>query len=279
MTILDSKRDALKNIQFITMKNPRKKESEDSFFINDDLGIYGVMDGATPIDDFIDKDGHNGAYLASNLFKNYFESLIDIEYLHEEVLRANQLLRNTMKDYKINQKDKTKLWCSCISAVQLKNNALLYASIGDTMIIIVDNNDEINVLTRDSVKNINMRSQLQRNIERNQNMDIPEESYFQNKRNKIAYNRKMANKPNGYAVANGMKEVEDYIQYGMLDTKDLNQVLIMSDGLFGTKKNLISVYHEVKKVGLETYIQELTDYEENNNKSSDDKTAILLTFQ
>ncbi|MDY0393649.1 hypothetical protein RWE15_03325 [Virgibacillus halophilus] len=53
------------------------------------------------MDNFKDENGHNGAYLAANLFKDYFESLQRPAFIHEEVIRANNLLKSKMKHYQI----------------------------------------------------------------------------------------------------------------------------------------------------------------------------------
>lgn len=268
----------LKKVQFIKGKSPSKQESEDALLMNDNLGIYGVMDGSTPVDSFKDEDGHNGAYLAANLFKHYLESLEKVDYLHHEVLQANQLLKHKMNRNDIDTANKSKLWCTCISAVQIKDDMLIYASLGDTMILTSDKRGHVNVLTVDSVKNISARARLTRDIDRYNGIDIPDEAHFQEQRNKVAYHRKMANTPNGYSIANGMEDTEQYIQYGMLNINDLKHVLLMSDGLFDPKGDLRSVYWEIKVHGLEGYAQKLSAYERDHSIHADDKTAVLLTF-
>ncbi|MBY7144482.1 protein phosphatase 2C family protein [Virgibacillus sp. NKC19-3] len=273
-----SNNTSFEDIQFIMEKSFNKEESEDAYFINDSLGIYGVMDGSTPIDKFKDEYGHNGAYLAANIFKNYFESLNQIQYIHYEILQANQLLKQEMILNNIDLYDKSQLWCTCVSAVQIKEDKLIYASLGDTMILARDNKDNVNVLTVNTVKNISFRTKMRREMSRHKCNDIQHERFFQNNYNKIADQRKMANIPNGYSVANGMEEAKHYIQYGMLHVRDLKQILIMSDGLFDPKGDLISVFWKINELGLEDYVKKMNHSERDNRSSSDDKTAILLTF-
>src|SRR5699024_11942724 len=87
---------------------------------NDSIIIYGFMYGATPIVSFKDENGHNSAYLAANLIKGYLESLEEISYLPDEVLKVNSLLKHEMKANGINLTDKSQLWSSCVSAIQIK---------------------------------------------------------------------------------------------------------------------------------------------------------------
>ncbi|MDY0393648.1 hypothetical protein RWE15_03320 [Virgibacillus halophilus] len=155
---------------------------------------------------------------------------------------------------------------------------LVYASLGDTMIIACDDQGQYNVLTINTVKNINCRADFNRKINRYKGENIPDETFFTNKQNKIRYNRFMANKPNGYSVANGMEEVKNTIQYGMLDTKNLKYVLIMSDGLFDLEEDIKTLFHEVINKGLAAYVEQLTAWEQEQGLSSDDKTAVLLHF-
>lgn len=278
MGVFHSENNRVNKVQFIKEKSPSKIESEDALLINDALGIYGVMDGATPIDSFKDENGHNSAYLAANLIKGYLESLEEISYLPDEVLKANNLLKHEMKANGINLTDKSQLWSSCVSAIQIKNNSLIYTSMGDTMILTCDNSNHINVLTVDSVKNISARAKLTRTINRYKGIDVPDEKHFLNQKNKIAYHRQMANTPNGYSVANGMEEAKDHMQYGMVDLDNLKHVLITSDGLFDPQNNIQDVYRKIEKDGLEEYVQKLSIYESDHGIKADDKTAILLSF-
>lgn len=278
MGIFHSKNNRVNKVQYIKEKSPSKIESEDALLINDALGIYGVMDGATPIDSFKDENGHNSAYLAANLIKGYLESLEEISYLPDEVLKANSLLKHEMKANGINLTDKSQLWSSCVSAIQIKNNSLIYTSMGDTMILTCDNSNHINVLTVDSVKNISARAKLTRTINRYKGIDVPDEKHFLNQKNKIAYHRQMANTPNGYSVANGMEEAKDHMQYGMVDLDNLKHVLITSDGLFDPQNNIQDVYRKIEKDGLEEYVQKLSIYESDHGIKADDKTTLLLSF-
>lgn len=278
MSVFYSNNNYPEKIQFIEKKSSLKKEKEDALSINNKLRIYSVMDGSTPIDSFKDEYGYNSAYLAANLIKDYFDSLTTSTYLPLEVLNANKLLKKQMEENKINLNNKTELWSTCISSVQIEKDNLIYASLGDTMILIWNYQGEINELTVNTVKNISMRGLLSREIKRYNGMEIPNEEYFKKEKNKIAYHRQLANTPNGYSIANGMSEAKYYIQAGMVDIKNIKHVLIMSDGLFDSKSDLRIIFRKIVEEGLENYVEELIYYEKKYEKIPDDKTAILLTF-
>lgn len=266
----------VREVQYVQKKSPSKAECEDAFVINDRLGMYAVMDGATPIDQFKDSDRHNGAYLAANIFKKHFESLKTASHLHHEIVYANKLLKQAMKNNDINLDSKPELWSTCVSVVQISENYLEYASVGDTMILACNKLDEINVLTVNSVKNISARARMNRELKRSNGIQIPDETFFEDEQNKIRDHRKMANTPNGYSVANGMDEVKNFIQHGMLPTKNLKHVLIVSDGMYDPKGNLREVYKKIEAIGLENYVEHLCSREKKSNNHSDDKTGVLL---
>lgn len=278
MSTLNYKESNVKKVEYVTKTSPAKVECEDAYIINESLDLYGVLDGSTPMNDFKDEAGHNGAYLAAHLFKDYFESLKATAGIQKEVLQANKLLKKAMENDHVDQTEKHRLWCTCVSVVQVKENILTYASLGDTMILTCDKHGNVNVLTVDTVKNVSARAKITREMDRNKGKDIPEESYFEDQKNRNIYQRKMANVPNGYSVANGMPEVEYYLQYGALNTKNLSHVLIMSDGMFDPKGDLREVYWEIEENGLESYVKKRSAMEEERNIHSDDKTAILLHF-
>src|SRR5699024_3563519 len=136
----------------------------------------------------------------------------------------------------------------------------------------------INVLTTDTVKNVSARARSTREMERSEGWEIPDESYYRKEKNRLVYNRYMANVPNGYSVANGMDEVQEFIQYGILDTTELIDVLICSDGLFDPKGDIRQVYWEIEEKGLKKYIEEQTINEQVKGLRSDDKTALWITL-
>src|SRR5699024_3818518 len=278
MNTVFSNNPRLKKIQYIKEKSPAKAECEDALLLNDNASIFGVMDGSTPIDHYKDKNGHNSAYLAANFFKQHLESLDQVDYLHHQILKVNKLLQNEMEKNLIETRNKAELWSTCISAIQIKKNTLVYASLGDTMILTSNKYGKVNVLTVNTVKNINARAKLSREIKRDHDCGFPDETYFQKEQNKITYHRQMANTPNGYSIANGMEEAQLYIQHGMVNIENLKHVLLMSDGMFNDKNNLKDVYSVVNKIGLNNYVKKLLTYEKENDISADDKTAILLTF-
>jgi serine/threonine protein phosphatase PrpC len=267
-------------MEYLNDKSPMKAESEDAYVINVRRKLYGVFDGSTPLTSFKDEAGHNGAYLAARLFKEYIEQLdgkVELS-LVQAVINANDQLRQKMEDYQVDLSIKHHLWSTCVALVEIKATMVEYAQLGDSMIVAGFKDGSIRVLTKDTVKDISRRAQEKRNRDRQSGLKVPEEETFLNVENALIYNRSLANTAEGYTVANGMTEVKEYIQSGTIDRLNLAYLLLMTDGLFFPGKNLEFTLKNVIKKGLSRYAGELTHYLTKNGLKIDDRTGILLKF-
>ncbi|MBO9129035.1 protein phosphatase 2C domain-containing protein [Bacillus sp. 165] len=259
-------------------RSPLKQESEDAYIINENMHIYGVCDGATPIIPFQDKNGHNGAFLAANLFKQYFETIQEEDSLAAHIMQANQRLREAMLDHRVDVTNKQQLWCTCIAVIRITENNLMFAQLGDSMIVVRYKDGSIRVLTKDTVKGIGERARLKRREERGRGFIVPDESVFADRKQQILYNRTLANTPNGYTVANGSIEAGQFIQHGIEAIDTIKNILICSDGLFHPVLSLEEVAHAVWTNGLEQYVENLGDFEYKRGLHPDDKTAVVISL-
>ncbi|MEH7180504.1 protein phosphatase 2C domain-containing protein [Neobacillus vireti] len=257
---------------------PNKVVSEDSIVLNEKINLYGVFDGATPLIPFKDENGRNGAYLASNLFKNYFLSLYKRNLsLVEGIVAANRMLKEYMEKYKVNQEKYENLWSTCAAIIKIEEDGKIsYAQLGDCMIIAEYQNGTIKALTRDTVKDISYRAKAWREEQRKQGVTIPDEEYFQESTQQLIFNRSLANKENGYTVANGKKEVINFIQHGQVNISEIKTLLLITDGLFHPNFSIEETFKKIQAIGLQVYSMELEQYEKSNNLRSDDKTGIMI---
>lgn len=256
-----------------------KTVSEDAMVMNHDLNVYGVFDGATPITPFYNPAGMNGAYLASNVFKQYFENHFQADRtLSEGIIQANERLRNEMKINHVDFSRPEEWWSTCAAIVKIDKQKISFAQLGDCMILAETHDGQIKVLTKDTVKGISARAKLKRVNERQNGLSLPDEAYYRSVKNQLVYNRSMANTPDGYSVANGTDEVRNYIQSGSIDSNHLNVILLISDGLFHPALDLKDIYKEIRQIGLEEYASQLEQEELKNKTHSDDKTGILIYF-
>jgi hypothetical protein len=259
---------------------PNKRVSEDSVVINEKINVYGVFDGATPVLLFKDENGMNGAYLASNIFKDYFHRLYRSNHsLVEGIMAANRILREHMEKYKVNQEKYEDLWSTCAAIIKIEENGKIsYAQLGDCMIIAEFQNGNIKALTRDTVKDISNRAKAWREELRKQGVKIPAEEYYQNRTEQLIFNRSLANMENGYSVANGKKEVLKFIQHGQVNISEIKTLLLITDGLFHPKYSIEETFTKIQTSGLHAYSNELEQYEKRNNLRSDDKSGIMINL-
>ncbi|PGS54211.1 protein phosphatase 2C domain-containing protein [Bacillus sp. AFS041924] len=256
-----------------------KKVAEDAMLLNNKLNVYGVFDGATPISSFKNAEGMNGAYLASNLFRLYFENHFQSKMtLSEGIIQANRRLMEEMKLNNVDINRPEELWTTCVAIVKIDKQKVSFAQLGDCMILAEYHNGHIKTLTKDTVKGISIRAKAKREKDRKKGLILPEESYFHSIKNQLIYNRSMANTVDGYSVANGKEVVKNYIQSGYIDTKNLKSILLISDGLFHPKFDLIHAFKIINAIGLEEYSYQLEKEELKNKAHSDDKTGILIRF-
>lgn len=266
------------NVYQATRKSFQKAEPEDAYVVNELAGVYGVFDGVTPLDVYRDEDGHNGAYIASNLFKRHFGDSSGPVDPGEELIRANRRLKEAMLSAQIDVTWKQYVWATCAAVVSVREGDVRFAQIGDCMIVARDRDGKTSVLTKDLVQGVPRRAAAKREADRRSGIFVPEESYFADSLHHQSYCRWMANTPEGYGVANGMDEMAGYIQSGVLDADRLRYVLLMSDGMIYPDKGCEAVLDGVLESGLEAYMMAMEDWERRSRVRPDDKTAILLEF-
>ncbi|MGG3469757.1 protein phosphatase 2C domain-containing protein [Neobacillus pocheonensis] len=259
---------------------PHKSVSEDSVLLNEKLNVYGVFDGATPLHPFRDENGMNGAYLAANIFKDYFLKLYRSNLsLVEGIMVANRMLRDYMKKYNVNQEKSENLWSTCVAMIKIENNGKIsFAQLGDCMIMAEYQNGMIKALTRDTVKDISKRAKEWREDQRKQGVKIADEEYFQDITQQLIFNRSLANKQDGYTVANGKEEVVNYIQHGQVNISEIKTLLMMTDGLFHPQFSIEESFKKILKSGINSYSNELGHFEKKNNLRQDDKAGIMIQF-
>lgn len=265
-------------IQSITIKSPLKKECEDALVVNDKLGIYGVLDGVTPLHDFRDENGHNPAYRASNLFKRFLEEAVAVRSLAESLSEANASLRELMLDYNVDLTVKHELWSTCAAIAIVMDGEVHYAQLGDCMIIARYRDGRTVQLTADHVQGISSRAAAKREQDRLAGLPVPPESSFADKTETYKGNRWMANVPGGYGVANGMPEAADFIQAGSLPIKALSHLILMTDGLFFPGESVVSSADRMLKLGLIDYAEQIKREETARTLRPDDKSAVILSF-
>ncbi|TMV52134.1 protein phosphatase 2C domain-containing protein [Paenibacillus mesophilus] len=269
------------HIQHYSKPSPQKREGEDALLLNPVRNIYGVLDGVTPIADYRDSNGHNGAYLASNTLKAYLERIDgNAGSLVEEIAAANAELRQAMLRNGIDTGIKHELWASCIAAVHVTPDGIRFAQLGDCMAVARYMDGRVVVLTQNRVKGVSARAKAKRERDRKNGVSVPEESTFAELFPVMVYNRTfMANTPEGYGVANGTEEAVGHIQSGLVPTEGLTHVLLVSDGMFHPDLPLETTMELILQEGFERYVERVEQAERDKSMAPDDRSAVLLSWK
>ena len=263
-------------VESFQRKSPSKEECEDAYALNTDAQVYGVLDGATPLVSFKDDEGHNGAFLAANLFKEHLEHMTKRDSLNRCLAIANEALYHKMIARGVEIQKGYERWTTCVAAIKIVGSKMFFAQLGDCMILASYFDGSKRVLTKDTVKGISERAKKKRAALRKQGMDVPTESVFSDHFETLRFNRSLANIEGGYTVADGMPDAMKALQSGSLSLDDVQEILIISDGLFHRKLSLIQVFEQIQANGLRAYVDELTRDLERQGEHVDDRTAIRI---
>lgn len=265
------------HIRHYSKPSPQKREGEDALLFNPELQIYGVMDGVTPIADYKDSNGHNGAYLAANLLKTVLERPDAHGSLDDKLKAANGELRRAMIESGIDMRSKHELWASCIAAVQVTEHRIRYVQLGDCMIVARYADGRIDVLTENRVAGIRAKAKAKRERDRQNGMALEDEPFYADLYNSIVYNRTyMANTPEGYGVCNGTEEAVDYIQSGFVPMEQLTHLLLVSDGMFHPELPLERTMEIILQESFDRYVEQVEQAERDKRMNPDDRSAVLL---
>lgn len=268
--------------------------NEDALIINDSLGVYGVLDGATSLTSFRGHEGETSGYLASQTVKAYLESLEPLSglgssfQLKEAVLEANAKIREHMLTYGLDVNNNEEVWAAGIAVVRVTDHNIEYAQAGDCMIFAIYKNGGVRLMTHDQVDRFDEQYRIL--WEEKAALGLSREQVRNEVIPAIQANRRYTNTLDGYGIMNGDPNLSLYLEYGTFNRIDLDSVLIITDGLFLPKKAgqpappMTDVVKHVQALGLENYARRLIadELDESQHtkftrlKISDDKTGIWI---
>ena len=263
-------------IETYAIKHPGKKLIEDHYVVNQEAGVFGVFDGATPISSYTDEEGRNGAHLASRTFYHYFQQIPYTKSLKEEVKKANYLLLRKMLTHNIPIHLYEERWTTCVAMIHVTESIITYAGLGDSLVLAKFKDGTVKALTMDTVIGVSRRMRDKRERERAAGITLPDESYYKQGKNEAIYMRRSANGPFSYTVANGSKEVEGVIESGAVSRRDISQILLITDGFIPPHRKWEKVFSDINENGLKAYGESIERYEP--TIPLDDRTAIFITF-
>lgn len=263
-------------MEFISVSSSRAALNEDTYIIGSDYLV--VIDGATNLGV---KTKYNANWFVLEL-KKYLKEELDKKYDIKETLTnsINKIKQQVDSDF-------NEVSCSII-IVRKVNDKLQYCSLGDcTGVIEFKNKVEVFYKTKleefdnKSIEVINHTAK-QKNISFKEAMDTKEALDI------LVKHRNLKNKTNGYYTLDLSRIGIQYIDIYEFELKDVNNVLLMTDGF----DDVITIYHlynyeeiisVINQRGLEKIVSELYEAQDsdatldkyNRFKHSDDATCVL----
>ncbi|WP_077303158.1 protein phosphatase 2C domain-containing protein [Virgibacillus pantothenticus] len=278
-------------IETVTCKGVGKL-NEDSVIINDDISIYGVADGVSSIVPFTNQENETGGYIASNLVKNYYQTLHRSSSFLDDFAKINTQLQNKMNEYNVDTLKKEQLWGTALALVKISPYGIDFIQTGDCMIFAVYEDNAVRTLTRAQTAPLE-KAVINRWKELIDKGVTKQAELMKDVKEILITNRQKSNTPAGYGVLNGEDDAVKFTEFGKINKNGLKHIVMMTDGLFLPKELVPEHEHywevmvnKILSKGLQAYVDDLIELESSDPecvryprfKMSDDKAGIWITF-
>lgn len=254
--------------------------NEDNILIGKDL--FGVFDGASSLTPWRDEKGRTGALRASLIAKEVFEkankSLIAL------AREANLRLKKEMERAEIDTSKKINVWSTTCAVVKIKKDFFDWAQIGDSLILVIYENNLHKLLVRDydhDEEVLTLWKKLADKKVRNIREVVNEEVI--NIREKMNVT---------YGMLSGEEHTLSFLNKGRESLKQIKHILLFTDGLLIPKENpadkddfdtFIRLFLEGGLVRVKDYVRNIEKNDPEcwkypRYKQYDDIAAISLSF-
>lgn len=265
-------------VEFISEKGV-KPTNEDSYLIGEN--IWGVFDGATSLNKYIDPDGRTGGLIASSIARDSFKK--NDAALLDMAKQSNALIKNEMEERGIDIGDKLNLWCSNLAVVRIVGNNIEWIQLSDASIVFIYKDNSYKFILGD---NHDKETLIKwKGLADNKVEDIREALAEQIEKVRRGINI-------NYGFLTGEKGMENFIKKGVEEIENIKHILIFTDGFSIPQDDpyddypqdeFIELYFEGGIEKLCKYIRKIEDsdpkcWQYPRLKKHDDMTAISITF-
>lgn len=258
--------------------------NEDALIVNETANIYGVVDGATSLSTYRNKEGMTGGYLAAQLAAAFFGEA-DGQALEKIAVLANERLREVMEAEGVDVLDASALWSAAYVIVKVNPHSIDYIQSGDCMLLCKYRDGAVRLLTHTQVAHID-RLTLNR-MEELRASGVGDLAELRRLLLPLLQdNRRKANTLEGYGVMNGSPEFPLFLEKGTFNRANVESLYLITDGLYSGTESWESLLDSMDAKGLKGYTDELYAREQEDAmllavprlKVSDDKTGLVLRF-
>lgn len=254
--------------------------NEDQVIVGNNL--FGVFDGATSLNKYVNNEGKTGGYLASLITKKIFEKnnkpLVDL------TLEANVAIKEEMIVRGVDTKDKNNLWSTTAAAVKIGSNIFEWLRTSDSLIIVVYLNKSYRLIGKFEDHDLNTMIEWKKLAQKKT------KNIFNKLLNVTQENRKNANID--YGVINGEKEIINFIQSGQESLDNVSDIILFTDGLFIPKENpedkndwdkFVDLYNRGGLKKIKEFVRTLEEgdiecWKYPRFKQHDDISAVAINF-
>ncbi len=258
-----------------------RERKEDGYLIKEP--VLAVFDGANSTNRFFTKEGVSGGQLAMQIAQDVFaQNDRDLWALARE---ANQKIRQRMESEDIDPNDKLNLWLTAFAAVRMGDASFDWLQISDCQIILIYQDGTFKLLAEgydhDQETLLEWQKFAQQKIKNiREHMDA---AAMQNVRRQINLQ---------WGALTGEPEYVNFLQGGQEDLKNVQHLILTTDGLFLPKEDpkaeddfttFVKLYLEGGLKNIQAHVRELQDQDPHcwqypRYKQYDDIAAISITF-
>jgi serine/threonine protein phosphatase PrpC len=199
-----------------------QKPNEDALLVGEK--IFGVFDGSTSLTGYADAVGDTGGKIAAQIACSAFEEK-DIP-LQGRALRANDLIRDAMRNHSINTDTREALWSTSGAAVSFVGDMIQFFHVGDCFILCLNTDGAYWFLAEPHNHDVELlrmwRSRIAGGMKKASEIR-------KSLMDQIVKVRRQANET--YGVLNGDEKARNFFTVGPVPFKNINTVILSTDGL------------------------------------------------
>lgn len=254
--------------------------------VNEDVVLagpesFGVFDGATGLDKYVDSQGKTGGYLAAQAAKEAFSennaSLVDL------ALSANRKIMEEMVKNNVDIDKKSNFWCTTFAAVRIKEKQMEWAQISDASILLIYEDNSFKTLGGDY--SFDKPSLIEW-----KKLSGPREEKIGKIKDQLLQVREGMNK--NYGVLNGEESMVNFLKSGQEPLDKVKHILVFSDGILLPKTDpeaeedfstMVNLYLEGGLERVKEYVRGLENSDPECEqfprfKNHDDMGAVAISL-
>lgn len=286
--------------------------NEDSYVINEEEGIYAVIDGATGL------GGLSGSMaskiIAQGLMEGNGELLERVKNGNERLGKEAAFSYESLDAKSINEIPKLHRSTCGLAAIELMRDSgqnlmrMKYAAAADCIIFLLYHNGQIRQINYDYMDSLDgqgiqfEKEQWNALLTKSENPNHWSDLKINQVKNSIhektkpilMKNRQKLNTADGYGIIDGSEEALIYLETGTIPLVNVQKILLLTDGMKIHSRRDESIENEwiysaelAFQFGLNYLLESILEMENNDPacylyprfKQHDDKTGILLTIE